>query len=168
MTIWSATPADVEVVSHLLGRKPEGPFRVVVRRDRRDPVVIENAPHLLDGTPMPTLYWLLDPQLRDAVSRIEAAGGVKRIQEIIDPDLVAAAHDAYRRQRELLVERHELPQASGGVGGTRRGLKCLHAHLAYFLAGGDDEVGRMVADEVGEALTGVARVVEPPLSGSRS
>jgi hypothetical protein len=26
----------------------------------------------------------------------------------------------------------------------------------------------MVADEVGEALTGVARVVEPPLSGSRS
>jgi hypothetical protein len=66
------------------------------------------------------------------------------------------------------VERHELPQASGGVGGTRRGLKCLHAHLAYFLAGGDDEVGRMVADEVGEALTGVARVVEPPLSGSRS
>ena len=28
------------------------------------------------------------------------------------------------------------------MGGTRRGVKCLHAHLAYLLAGGDDPVGR--------------------------
>ncbi|RPJ13720.1 MAG: DUF501 domain-containing protein [Actinobacteria bacterium] len=32
-------------------------------------------------------------------------------------------------------------EAQGGVGGTRRGLKCLHAHYANHLAGGDDEVG---------------------------
>jgi len=166
MIMWSATPADVELVTRLLGRSPEGPFRVVVRRDGRDPVVIENAPHLLDGTPMPTLYWLLDPPLREAVSRVEAAGGVKRIQEMVDPDLVAAAHDTYRRRRESLVERHDLPQPSGGVGGTRRGLKCLHAHVAYFLAGGDDEVGRVVANEVKEALLGVAPVNDLPVSGS--
>ena len=34
---------------------------------------------------------------------------------------------------------------SSGVGGTRRGVKCLHAHYAWFLAGGDDPVGRWVA-----------------------
>ena len=31
------------------------------------------------------------------------------------------------------------------VAGTRVGVKCLHAHYAYFLAGGDDPVGRWVA-----------------------
>ncbi|MGH9028715.1 MAG: DUF501 domain-containing protein, partial [Acidimicrobiales bacterium] len=37
---------------------------------------------------------------------------------------------------------------SGGVGGTRRGVKCLHAHLAWWLAGGDDPVGRWVAQRI--------------------
>ena len=36
----------------------------------------------------------------------------------------------------------------GGVGGTGRGLKCLHAHYAYHLAGGDDVVGRWTAERV--------------------
>ncbi|WP_410959367.1 DUF501 domain-containing protein, partial [Salmonella sp. SAL4433] len=36
----------------------------------------------------------------------------------------------------------------GGVGGTRVGLKCLHAHHAYHLAGGDDPVGRWVAERI--------------------
>ncbi|NDH11910.1 MAG: DUF501 domain-containing protein, partial [Actinobacteria bacterium] len=35
---------------------------------------------------------------------------------------------------------------SAGVGGTRRGVKCLHAHYAWYLAGGDDPVGRWVAE----------------------
>jgi len=36
----------------------------------------------------------------------------------------------------------------GGVGGTRVGVKCLHAHLANYLAGNDDPVGQLVAGEV--------------------
>ena len=36
----------------------------------------------------------------------------------------------------------------GGVGGTRAGVKCLHAHYAYHLAGGDDPVGAWVAERV--------------------
>ena len=38
----------------------------------------------------------------------------------------------------------------GGVGGTRRGVKCLHAHYASFLAGSDDPVGRWVAARLAE------------------
>jgi exopolyphosphatase/guanosine-5'-triphosphate,3'-diphosphate pyrophosphatase len=34
------------------------------------------------------------------------------------------------------------------VGGTRRGVKCLHAHYAFHLAGGDDPVGVEVARTV--------------------
>jgi hypothetical protein len=36
---------------------------------------------------------------------------------------------------------HKGPAPYGGVGGTREGLKCLHAHYAHWLAGGDDPVG---------------------------
>ena len=42
------------------------------------------------------------------------------------------------------------PRPSGGVGGTRRGIKCLHAHYAWHLAGGDDPVGRWVAARLAE------------------
>jgi hypothetical protein len=28
-------------------------------------------------------------------------------------------------------------------------VKCLHAHLAWFLVGGDDPVGRWVVDRLG-------------------
>jgi exopolyphosphatase/guanosine-5'-triphosphate,3'-diphosphate pyrophosphatase len=38
--------------------------------------------------------------------------------------------------------------AWGGVGGTARGIKCLHAHYAYHLAGGEDPVGAWVAERV--------------------
>ena len=37
------------------------------------------------------------------------------------------------------------PAPSGGVGGTARGVKCLHAHYAHTAAGGDNPVGKLVA-----------------------
>lgn len=37
------------------------------------------------------------------------------------------------------------------MAGTRTGVKCLHAHYAYHLAGGDDPVGRWVAAKLAEA-----------------
>jgi hypothetical protein len=38
------------------------------------------------------------------------------------------------------------------VGGTRTGIKCLHAHYAWFLAGGDDPVGAWVAQRLDEQV----------------
>jgi exopolyphosphatase/guanosine-5'-triphosphate,3'-diphosphate pyrophosphatase len=37
------------------------------------------------------------------------------------------------------------------VGGTAKGVKCLHAHHAYFVAGGPDPVGRWVAQQLAKA-----------------
>ena len=36
-------------------------------------------------------------------------------------------------------------ELNGKSDGTRRGVKCLHAHVAWWLAGGDDPVGAWVA-----------------------
>jgi hypothetical protein len=137
---------DHAAVVALLGREPRGSYEVVVRAADGSPVVIRNQPLLDDGTPMPTRYWLVGEREREAVSRLEAAGGVKQAEAGVDPDELRAAHDRYGRERDAaLPPGYEGPRPSGGVGGTRLGVKCLHAHYAWFLAGGDDPVGRWVA-----------------------
>ena len=140
---------DQAAVTTLLGREPLGAFEVVVRDELQRPVVIRNAPLLEDGTPMPTRYWLVDPELRRAVSTIEAAGGVRAAAAAVDPADLARAHARYAAERDAaLPPGHAGPRPSGGVGGTRQGVKCLHAHLAWHLAGGDDPVGRWVQERL--------------------
>ncbi len=100
------------------------------------PAVIANAPFLDDGTPMPTRYWLVDPVLREAVSRLESAGGVRQAEAAVRPDRWRRPTPATRRSGT----RPDRPDTAGparreGSGGTRQGVKCLHAHLAWWLAG---------------------------------
>jgi hypothetical protein len=136
---------DRAEVERLLGRPPRGEFAVVVRHGDGSPVVIRNAPLLHDGTPMPTRYWLVGEPERTLVGRLEAAGGVDEAEAAVDPDELAAAHARYAKERDAALPPHHTgPAPSGGVGGTRQGVKCLHAHYAWFLAGGDDPVGRWV------------------------
>lgn len=142
---------DRAIVRELLGREPNGRFEVVVRDAAGNPVVIRNHPLLDDGTPMPTLYWLCGRDEVVRVSRLEAAGGVDRAEAEVDPDELAAAHRRYAAERDALIPAdHTGPRPSGGVSGTRTGVKCLHGHYAWFLAGGDDPVGRWVAERLAE------------------
>jgi hypothetical protein len=141
----AASPADVERVTQLLGREPRAEFDVVVRSEAGEPSVIRNAPLLADGTPMPTRYWLVAPDLVRAVSRLEAAGGVRAANAEVSQDALAAAHTEYANERtKALPDGWSGPAPFGGVGGTRRGVKCLHAHYAWYLAGGEDPIGRWV------------------------
>ena len=85
-----------------------------------------------------------------AVARLESAGWIARFNERERTD-TAFAESLQRRPRAYAEDRaRDLPEAieDGGVGGTRRGVKCLHAHYAFHLAGGDDPVGAWVAEQV--------------------
>lgn len=114
-------------------------------------MVIRNAPLLHDGSPMPTLYWLVGRAEKLAVDRLEAAGGVRRAEAAVATADLEAAHAAYAAERDrMLPAGWDRPPPSGGVGGARRGVKCLHAHYAWYLAGGDDPVGRWVAGALGD------------------
>lgn len=145
----TVSAADLARVEELLGRPPAGEFEIVVRDESGDPVVLRNAPLLTGGRPMPTLYWLCGETERKAIGRLEADGGVRRAEAAVDADELAAAHARYAAERDaLLPADHVGPAPSAGVGGTRRGVKCLHAHYAWYLAGGDDPVGRWVADQL--------------------
>jgi len=144
-----STADDVAELTALLGRPPQAGFEIVVRTPAGRPAVIRNAPLLDDGTPMPTRYWLVDPDLVLAVSRLEGDGGVSAAESAVARDDLAAAHAAYAAERDAaLPAEHRGPRPHGGVGGTRAGVKCLHAHYAYFLAGGDDPVGRWVDEHL--------------------
>lgn len=138
-------PADAARVAELLGRSPQGQYEVVVRDEAGDPVVLRNAPLLDDGTPMPTRYWLIGPAENRRIGRLESSGGVDAAEAAIDPAELAAAHARYAAERDAAIPAdHAGPRPTGGVGGTRVGVKCLHAHWAWHLAGGDDPVGRWI------------------------
>ena len=102
------------------------------------------------GDPFPTLYWLTCPVAVRAVARLEGEGWIKRLDQRAREDAefgsaLDATHRDYAAERGRWVPK---ARAWGGVGGTRTGLKCLHAHYANHVAGGADPVGRWVAEQV--------------------
>jgi len=154
-------------VAELLGRRPQGGFEVVVRHADGTPLVIRNAPLLDDGAPMPTRYWLVGEPERTWVSRLESGGGVRRAEAEVPAGEVAAAHQRYAVERAAALPiGHHGPAPSGGVGGTRRGLKCLHAHFAWWLAGGDDPVGAWVHQQLDDPGGEESASDEPPATAA--
>lgn len=142
--------SDLRIVAEQLGREPTIRFTVVARCAPGHPLVIRNAPFDGDGKPFPTTFWLTCPDAVRSVSRLEADGWIARLNERIEND-PAFADAIERAHAEYALERgqdHPGAEALGGVGGTRTGLKCLHAHYANHVAGGDDEVGAWVAERI--------------------
>ena len=144
-----ADQADIDAVRELLGRAPQADFEVVVRDDAGGPVVIRNAPLLDDGTPMPTRYWLVGAADRVQIGRLESSGVIDVAEAEIGDEALDAAHAAYEAERSAaLPPDHHGPVPTGGVGGTRRGIKCFHAHWAWYLAGGPDPVGPWIEERL--------------------
>jgi len=145
---------DRGAVATQLGRALRAPSRVVRRCVLGLPVVIEVPPFLDTGEPFPTRYWLCCPLAHRRVARIEARGGVREAEERARRDAsfaaaLQAAHDRYAAERDAAAPPVEGPRPRGGVGGAVRGIKCLHAHYADFLAGHDNPVGASIDAEVG-------------------
>ncbi|MET1012814.1 MAG: DUF501 domain-containing protein [Actinomycetota bacterium] len=137
---------DLDAVREQLGREPTVPFSVIARCSDGHPLVIRNRPVDAEGHPFPTIYWLTCPAAVKSVSRLESEGWIARLAD--DPELaerIDNAHAAYASERGEMATGAE---RWGGVGGTGHGLKCLHAHYAYYLAGGDDAVGQRTAERV--------------------
>ena len=139
---------------------------MAVRTKTGSPVVLRNAPLMHDGTPMPTRYWLIGEHENTIVGRLESEGGVNRAEAEVNADELRATHDRYAAERDALIPQgHTGPVPTGGVGGTRVGVKCLHAHYANWLVGNDDVIGDWVAEHLGSSrndyvLTGT-RITSP-------
>jgi hypothetical protein len=144
---------DRKVIEVQIGRPIRAASEVVARCHLGLPVVVRVPPLLDDGTPFPTLYWLTCPLATTRVGRLEGAGGVKRMERRLEVDpgfaeLFEQANSSYESERDSYLPAGSSPRPSGGVGGTRAGVKCLHAHYAHAKAGGDNPVGELVGDWV--------------------
>jgi len=140
-----------QVVETQIGRPLRADSNPVSRCHLGLPVVVKVPPILDDGTPFPTLFWLSCPLATARISRLEGAGGIRRLEQKAEADpafgsRLEAAHAAYEEERDTLVPEGTAPAPSGGVGGTTVGIKCLHAHYAHTRAGGDNPVGALVRD----------------------
>ncbi|MBM3694677.1 MAG: DUF501 domain-containing protein [Actinobacteria bacterium] len=114
------------------------------------PTVTVVPPLLDDGTPFPTRYWLCCPLAQRRIGRLESAGGVGAMERRAAADAafgarLEAAHTRYAAEREAALVGDPPARPSGGVGGARAGVKCLHAHYADHAAGNDNPVGEAVA-----------------------
>jgi hypothetical protein len=133
------TDSDIELVSNQLGRPARDILAIAARCVCGNPVVVQTAPRLEDGTPFPTVYYLTLPAATAAVSTLEATGLMMELQSRLsaDPELASAyqdAHDSYLEDRLLLGEVEEINGISAGGMPTR--VKCLHSLVAHSLAKG--------------------------------
>lgn len=168
----SLKEGDRSIITQQLGRQPRNLVGVAVRCPAGNPRVIVTHPLFYhDGVfpeIFPTLYWLTCPRLVKEISRLEGTGAIEEIQREVfgDPVLrteLGEAHQRYAEQRLALVSDVTLTPLKesypaqydvlvhSGVGGIMdEGIKCLHTHYADYLANGENPVGRLVADRLGE------------------
>lgn len=150
------TEQDLAVVAEQLGRPPRGVVAVAARCVCGRPTVVRTAPRLPDGTPFPTTFYLTAPGAVAAVSRLEAGGAMREMNERLaaDPELAAAhrrAHEDYLAQR---AELGSVPEIEGiSAGGMPDRVKCLHVLVGHALARGPgvnplgDETLERIAEE---------------------
>jgi hypothetical protein len=131
------------------------------------PAVIVVNP-FANNVPAPTIYWLSCPYLNYEVDRLEAESDLiselknKLQSEKKFKNKMTEAHQEYADKRKKLLSAEQLNKArdisedlyrtliDSGVGGIKEkeGIKCLHTHLADFLADKINPVGEVVFSKV--------------------
>ena len=136
-------------VARLLGREPRGLEAIAVSAQDGSPMVIRVS-SLVDDTPFPTLFWLVDPALNYRIDQVEAAGLIKQFQRRADEDPRLQqqmrqdhlAHIALRasfitpatgqRLSELGFSEVLSNKGIGGIADYQR-IRCLHTWYAAHL-----------------------------------
>jgi uncharacterized protein len=142
---------EQRVIAKQLKRRPLTAVATAVLCHAGFPLVLENGPLTHGGAPFPTLYWLSCPALCRAVSKLEAEGSVGRLTARVAAnerlrERLERSDKLYRRRRAAASPGEAFPGGDVGIAGARdvAQLKCLHAHLADYLAAGVNPIGELV------------------------
>ncbi|NMB00540.1 MAG: DUF501 domain-containing protein [Firmicutes bacterium] len=163
------------MIKDQIGRDPRGVLGVNKICEWGYPQVIVNRPVFAlvsDIEVFPTLYWLTCPYLRKEVALLEAEGLIAEFETRVQDDpkfaeQLAKSHQSYAEERLALIPadvqermKQEYPEryrvlAESGVGGSRsiHGVKCLHMHLADYLARGENPIGAEVVKILAKPLS---------------
>ncbi|ABV33322.1 protein of unknown function DUF501 [Pseudothermotoga lettingae TMO] len=143
---------DLLVIEKQIGRFPRNVRRVMKRCTYGFPVVIETFP-VVEGKPFPTLYWLTCPFLVREISRLEEKGWIREFEKLIMTDLIfreryIQSHSEIKKRRMNFTKDEfvKTKLSEVGTGGIRdlTKVKCLHLHVADYLAGVKNPVGERV------------------------
>ena len=137
---------DRAVIAGELGRRPRDLTGIAARCPFGYPAVIETAPVLTGGAPNPTLLYVTCPSLANAVSRVEARGGVRllkaacRTDESLRQVLLDVTRLYQERRAALAGTVRDMspvgPRLGAGIGGPEgpESAACLHAYAAALLS----------------------------------
>ena len=159
---------DESLVRQLLGRRPKISYHIICRCPDGCPQVLETPPLVWENNrwvPFPTIYWLTCPRLKLEISRLEQAGWIKSLAERVK-NQTAAWQEYQDAQEAVALRRVQAAKTLLGqdpepgvidiltrttIAGSHHiaGIKCLHAHVAHFLASGDNPIGRWALDAAG-------------------
>lgn len=146
------------IVERQLGRPASIRFRVAVFCDYGWPAVIASDPFRDDAAPNPNILYLTCPYLRRELALLEDRGAIRELEDKVAKDVrlkeqLAAAQSQHARAWQ---------ETAGGVwpggpAGSPRiaaasrdtALKCLHAHMAWYLAHGDYALGALLEERIG-------------------
>lgn len=121
--------------------------------------MIRNAPVDLHGEPHPNLYYLTCPWLRRNLARLEDSGFIAGLQQQIAAD--AGLLDDLAKNHADHASEYRVAMKEGGFGDAPREMliagasdpkmiKCLHAHMAWYLVHPDYLAGRLIAGAVSD------------------
>ena len=143
---WRHVP---RVVEYQLGRVPRTPWRVVVGCKYGQPQVIASPSKLDDGELFPQWVWLTCPFLCKVIARVESEGGCEEATAFLERRPRCAeqllASDILMREMRAKEDKDGKDHCEDvGLAGSKDPLKvkCLHAHVAYHLAGLNNPVGK--------------------------
>lgn len=161
---------DYQKAVALLGReKPRTPFIIKTKCANGSPQTLVAEPVFLeDGIwkPFPSFIWLVCPRMKSLVADLEQQGLVRFYSQKMKEDV-----DFFKKfligQYEIAEYRSKLAREIFGgilplhiadilidtsVAGSRDfyGVKCLHAHLAQYLAFGNNPIGEEVLQRIGQ------------------
>jgi hypothetical protein len=147
------------MVAMQLGRAPAIEFIIEVECPYGWPAVILNQPFTKEGKPNPNILYLTCPYLRHEMAVLEDAGLISKLESRLreEPDLDADLEKAQRGHRQLWRRRAReaggdkgpiiTPPNIAAAGKTHR-IKCLHAHMAWYLTHPDYEIGDIIMREL--------------------
>ena len=166
--------SDIKFIEQQLGREPRGVIEISARCRSGHPSVIKTKPILVGGRQagvgkdvgrvrrtrrdefFPTLYYLVCGKLIKEVFKLESEGFINKLQRKVDSDKefrtrFLEAEEDYMKERNVLCRAGSPNTPQVGIGGVRKldKIKCLHAHLAHYLATDNNPVGEEVAKIVG-------------------
>ncbi len=153
---------EYNLIKKQLGREPDNLLKVAKKCPFDNPAVLLVAPYK-NSIVFPTIYWLSCPYLVKEISRIEDTGMVKKLTEKLKNDnyfgeKLKMAHKRYASERlelldkdlEEIVDGIKDVLVNSGVGGIidKKGIKCLHTHVADFLVSNKNIVGELVFNKI--------------------